>query len=47
MVEELGADGFAYGSSQIEGAPNDVVVRLTQRASVNKGDVIYVTTDPR
>ncbi len=47
VVEELGADGFVYGTSDVKGAPGNVIVRLSSaRDSVHKGDTIYVTTDP-
>ncbi len=47
VVEELGADGFVYGTSDVEGAPGNVIVRVSSaRDSVRKGDTIYVTTDP-
>jgi multiple sugar transport system ATP-binding protein len=46
VVEELGADSFVYGTSDVEGTPHTVVVRVTTRDSVRKGDVIHVTTDP-
>ena len=48
VVEELGADGFVYGTCDVEGTPSNVIVRVSQaRGSVHKGDVIHVTTDPR
>jgi hypothetical protein len=47
VVEELGADGFVYGTSGVEGTPHDLIVRISsQRDSIHKGDTIYVTTDP-
>ena len=46
VVEELGADAFVYGTSDVEGTPSTVVVRVTDRNAVHKGDVIHVTTDP-
>ncbi|MGA9343977.1 MAG: sn-glycerol-3-phosphate ABC transporter ATP-binding protein UgpC [Nocardioidaceae bacterium] len=46
VVEELGADGFVYGTSGVEGTPHDIIVRVTGRDSVHKNDTIYVTTDP-
>jgi multiple sugar transport system ATP-binding protein len=47
VVEELGADGFVYGTSDVEGTPSNVIVRVSSaRDSVRKGDTIYVTTDP-
>jgi multiple sugar transport system ATP-binding protein len=47
VVEELGSDAFVYGTSGIEGAPNNIIVRVSARDSVHKGDTIYVTTDPQ
>jgi multiple sugar transport system ATP-binding protein len=47
VVEELGADGFVYGTSGVEGTPHDLIVRVSsQRNTIHKGDTIYVTTDP-
>jgi multiple sugar transport system ATP-binding protein len=47
VVEELGADAFVYGTSGVEGAPSNVIVRVSGRDTVHKGDVIHVTTDPK
>ncbi len=48
VVEELGADGFVYGTSDVEGVPGNIIVRVSSaRDSVHKGDVIHVTTDPQ
>ncbi len=46
VVEELGADGFLYGTSDAEGAPDNVVVRVEARREQLKGETIHVTTDP-
>jgi multiple sugar transport system ATP-binding protein len=46
VVEELGADAFAYGTSGVEGTPHDIIVRVSGRDAVHKGDTIHVTTDP-
>ncbi len=46
VVEELGADAFVYGSSGVEGTPNNIIVRVSGRDSVHKGETIHVTTDP-
>ena len=47
VVEELGADGFVYGTSDVEGVPSNVIVRVSGgRDSVRKGQTIHVTTDP-
>src|SRR6478672_10392765 len=47
VVEELGADAFVYGTSGVEGTPNNIIIRMTGRDSVRKGETIHVTTDPR
>ena len=47
VVEELGADAFVYGTSGVEGTPTNVIVRVTGRDHVHKGETIYVTTDPQ
>ena len=47
VVEELGSDAFVYGTSDVAGTPSNVIVRVSARDSVHKGDVIHVTTDPR
>ncbi|MFC4783324.1 ABC transporter ATP-binding protein [Nocardioides sp. MAHUQ-72] len=47
VVEELGADAFVYGTSGVEGTPNNIIVRISARDTVRKGDTLHVTTDPR
>ena len=46
VVEELGSDAFVYGTSGVEGTPNNIIVRVSGRDSVHKGETIHVTTDP-
>ena len=46
VVEELGADSFVYGTSDIEGMPSSIIVRVSERDSIHEGDIIHVTTDP-
>jgi len=46
VVEELGADAFVYGTSGVEGTPDDIIVRIDARREIHKGDTIHVTTDP-
>jgi multiple sugar transport system ATP-binding protein len=46
VVEELGADGFVYGSSGAEGTPDNVIIRIDARRDHRKGETLYVTTDP-
>ncbi|GAA2007261.1 MULTISPECIES: ABC transporter ATP-binding protein [Nocardioides] len=47
VVEELGADAFVYGTSGVEGTPNNIIVRVNGRDHVHKGETIHVTTDPQ
>ncbi|MEI2808810.1 MAG: sn-glycerol-3-phosphate ABC transporter ATP-binding protein UgpC [Nocardioides sp.] len=47
VVEELGSDAFVYGTSGVEGTPSNIIVRVSARDSVRKGDTIHLTTDPR
>ncbi len=46
VVEELGADGYVYGTCGVEGTPSNVIVRVSGRDAVQKGATIHVTTDP-
>jgi multiple sugar transport system ATP-binding protein len=46
VVEELGADAYLYGTSDVAGTPSEVVVRLEARRQVQKGSTVHVTTDP-
>ncbi|CAA9361005.1 MAG: Glycerol-3-phosphate ABC transporter, ATP-binding protein UgpC [uncultured Nocardioidaceae bacterium] len=47
VVEELGADSFVYGTSDAEGAPSNIIVRVSGRElHPQKGEVLHVTTDP-
>ena len=39
VVEELGADEFVYGTSGVEGTPSNIIVRVSGRDAVHKGDV--------
>jgi multiple sugar transport system ATP-binding protein len=47
VVEELGADGFVYGTSGAEGTPDNVIIRIDARRNHRKGETLYVTTDPQ
>ncbi|MGW7006405.1 ABC transporter ATP-binding protein [Streptomyces sp. NPDC054933] len=42
VVEELGADGYVYGTAEIGGERKDVVVRVGGRQVPMKGDVLHV-----
>jgi multiple sugar transport system ATP-binding protein len=46
VVEELGADNYVYGTSDVEGTPSNIIVRIAGRNTMHKGETIYVTTDP-
>ncbi|HEX3295914.1 MAG TPA: sn-glycerol-3-phosphate ABC transporter ATP-binding protein UgpC [Nocardioides sp.] len=46
VVEELGADGYVYGTCDVAGTPTNVVVRVAARTAAGRGEVIHVTTDP-
>ena len=46
VVEELGADAYIYGTCDVEGTPGEVVVRIDARRDHQKGETVYVTTDP-
>lgn len=46
VVEELGSDSFIYGTSDVEGVPSTLIVRVSSKDHVAKGDTLYVTTDP-
>jgi multiple sugar transport system ATP-binding protein len=46
VIEELGADAYLYGTSDVEGTPAEVVVRLEARGEIQKGSTVHVTTDP-
>ncbi len=46
VVEELGADGYLYGTSDVEGTPENLVVRVQARRCHQKGETVHVTTDP-
>ena len=45
VVEELGADAYVYGSNDVEGVPNNIIVRTQGRHTPSKGETIWVTTD--
>ncbi|MDH6135353.1 multiple sugar transport system ATP-binding protein [Kitasatospora sp. MAA4] len=42
VVEELGADGFVYGTTKIGGEDKDIVVRVHGRQIPAKGETIHV-----
>lgn len=42
VVEELGADGYVYGTAQVGGEERDLVVRVSGRSVPEKGTTIHV-----
>ncbi|NGO72485.1 ABC transporter ATP-binding protein [Streptomyces boncukensis] len=42
VVEELGADGYVYGTAEIGGESCDLVVRVSGRSVPEKGSVVHV-----
>ena len=43
LVEELGADGYLYGHSELDGRRTDIVARVDGRIHPHMGDVVYLT----
>ncbi|MCL2516026.1 MAG: sn-glycerol-3-phosphate ABC transporter ATP-binding protein UgpC [Microbacteriaceae bacterium] len=43
LVEELGADGYLYGHTEVSGKRVDIVGRVDGRQHPNAGDVVYIT----
>jgi multiple sugar transport system ATP-binding protein len=41
VVEELGADAFAYGTAKVDGGDVDVIVRVDARNTPAKGETLY------
>ncbi|MFC6357029.1 ABC transporter ATP-binding protein [Luethyella okanaganae] len=46
LVEELGADGYLYGHSTVEGKRTDIVARVDGRTHPNAGDKVWLTPTP-
>ena len=46
VVEELGADGYLYGHTEVDGNRVDVVVRVDGRSHPNAGDKVTITPEP-
>jgi multiple sugar transport system ATP-binding protein len=46
VVEELGADGYVYGSSKLGDDLKDLVVRVSGRAVPDKGATLHVVPRP-
>ncbi|MCU1571781.1 MAG: ugpC [Naasia sp.] len=46
LVEELGADGYLYGHSDIDGKRTDIVTRVDGRIHPSMGETVYLTAAP-
>ncbi|MGH3457692.1 ABC transporter ATP-binding protein [Aeromicrobium sp.] len=46
VIEELGSDAFVYGTCDVEGTPEQIVVRVEARRFLVKGSTIHVSADP-
>ena len=46
VIEELGADGYLYGHTDIDGKRVDIVVRVDGRSHPNAGDKVVITPQP-
>jgi multiple sugar transport system ATP-binding protein len=46
VIEELGADSYVYGTSDVEGVPSNIIIRVSGRDHPRKGETMFVTTDP-
>ena len=47
LVEELGADGYLYGHTEIEGARVDIVARVDGRVHPSSGETVFITPSPK
>jgi multiple sugar transport system ATP-binding protein len=46
LVEELGADGYLYGHTDIDGSRVDIVARVDGRSHPNAGDTVFILPEP-
>ena len=46
LVEELGADGYLYGHTEIDGARVDIVARVDGRQHPMAGETVFITPVP-
>ncbi len=46
LVEELGADGYLYGHTEIDGDRVDIVARVDGRSHPNAGDTVFILPEP-
>ena len=43
VVEELGADGYLYGHTEVDGHRVDIVARVDGRTHPNAGETVVIT----
>ena len=46
LVEELGADGYLYGHTEVDSKRVDIVVRVDGRSHPSAGDKVFITPQP-
>ncbi len=46
VIEELGADGYLYGHTEIDGNRVDIIARVDGRNHPNAGDKVVITLQP-
>ena len=46
VIEELGADGYLYGHTEVEGLRIDIVARVDGRSHPNAGDKVFILPEP-
>jgi multiple sugar transport system ATP-binding protein len=46
VVEELGADGYLYGHTDVDGNRVDIVARVDGRVHPNAGDQVFILPEP-
>ena len=46
VIEELGADGYLYGHTEVDGNRVDIVARVDGRNHPNAGDRVFITPEP-
>ena len=46
VVEELGADSYVYGTCDVAGTPEELVIRVGGRRDHRRGETLQITTDP-
>jgi len=47
LVEELGADGYLYGHTEVNDARVDIVARVDGRVHPSAGETVYITPSPK